>query len=459
MKWEDLHLVKGNNINIAYHFPTYQILTINDRAFRALESLKAGRPVSEVVDDDKHDKYDIAGFIRQARQAFDTEIQANESTAENKRAVERITLHVSNDCNLRCKYCFADGGSYKQTRRLMTIQTAEDFVNFCHTHFDRIGEIVFFGGEPLMNVEVMEYICDRFKNYYKEDESLGMPRFCIITNGTLMTPRILEFIKENISFVTVSIDGPEEINDINRMYKDGAGSYQKIAKFIRTIRQETDVRIQYEATYTRAHIEAYYTPKDIACALKNEFGIKGLVIQEKGLPSKLMLDDLKTIDYACLAKTEFEDLPPDFWNVLRAIVRKEARRTCPVVKGTFAVSTEGTIYPCQMLNGVEQNSLGHIDRENIFNSPSLFNMLSIRVQLKESKKCKACWGQKLCGGCTVQRFYKEEAKEFRIDPKADLCESTLQYLEQLLLMIAFIRKNEALWTALVEKEKKHSFLQ
>ena len=82
--------------------------------------------------------------------------------------IKRITLHISNDCNLRCKYCFGGGGSYNQERNLMTEQTAIEFVDFCVEQFERVEKIVFFGGEPMLNLKGMEIVCNRFK-YYKEE--------------------------------------------------------------------------------------------------------------------------------------------------------------------------------------------------------------------------------------------------------------------------------------------------
>lgn len=454
MDWNSLHLIKGDNINIVYHYPTYHILTLNNVAFQLIELLQAGMTNAELVERYKDEDDNIDAFIHFLETMLDKEMNLDIPSTENKRVVDRITLHVSNDCNLRCKYCFAGGGNYNQERSLMSVQTGKEFVDFCTKYFDRIGEVVFFGGEPLMNVEVMEFICTQFKACYETGASAFIPRFCIITNGTLLTPRILEFIKKNISFITVSIDGPETVNDANRVYKNGKGSYKKIASFIHSILNETHVKIQYEATFTQFHREAHYEQKDIAHALRNEFGIKGLVVNEKNLEPRIRLENVTNVDYESLIETDFEDLPNDFWNVLHAVVRKEIRQTCPIVKGTFAVAADGILYPCQMLNGVTKCNLGTIQGENIFNSPTLYAACSSNLPFKESKKCKTCWGQKLCGGCTVQRYYNEEKGEFTMEPHGELCGLTLSSLEQILLMIAMIRKKPAIWSALVEKERR-----
>ena len=145
------------------------------------------------------------------------EHSTNIQNGNKRKVIRRITLHISNDCNLRCKYCFGGGGSYNQERNLMTEQTAIEFVDFCVEQFERVEKIVFFGGEPMLNLKGMEIVCNRFK-YYKEEGKIDiLPNFVIITNGTILTDRMLAFIKRNISAMTISIDGPKEINDIQRI--------------------------------------------------------------------------------------------------------------------------------------------------------------------------------------------------------------------------------------------------
>lgn len=170
------------------------------------------------------------------------EHSTNIQNGSKRKVIKRITLHISNDCNLRCKYCFGGGGSYNQERNLMTEQTAIEFVDFCVEQFERVEKIVFFGGEPMLNLKGMEIVCNRFK-YYKEEGKIDiLPNFVIITNGTILTDRMLAFIKRNISAMTISIDGPKEINDIQRIYKNGKGSYERIAHFIHTIQEKTNVK-------------------------------------------------------------------------------------------------------------------------------------------------------------------------------------------------------------------------
>lgn len=458
MNREDFHLAKNEKLNIVYKRSTSDIMVVNDITFHILDLWKNGVVLEEIMN--KYEPYKDSIYT------FMQSLEASQSVCEETvlkqpmdvtRRIHRITLHVSNDCNLRCKYCYAGGGSYNRPRNIMSLQTAKAFVDFCEKTFDHIDIIVFFGGEPMLNMGVMEFICNQFKRDYNEGRSLFLPSFGIITNGTILTPRIFRFIKENISIITVSIDGLQEMNDVNRVYRNGKGSYAKIAEFIHAIHEIKHVKMQFEATFTQSHADRKYRIKDISYDLENEFGIRGFVMSEDGLEPGFLINYLKTIEYDTLIETDFDDLPVEFWLVLRAIVHKESFQFCPIIKDIFAVNSEGLIFPCHMLTGAEISSLGSIDGVNVFNEPLWYTSFNSKLHGKENEKCKSCWAEKLCGGCTFKKFYSNEKEDFVGEPQEKVCELTKQYLEQILLVIAIIRKESTLWSALVKKEKEHRY--
>jgi len=156
----------------------------------------------------------------------------------------------------------------------------KDFYDFCINNFHHIEKIVFFGGEPCLNVDVIEYLCSLFYNY-KFDKSLKeLPKFGIITNGTIWNKRLIGVIKKYITFITVSINGEEKINDTNRIDKQGKGTYYRIAKFIDNIKHIPSVKVQYEATYTKDHIKENITKDDISLFFRKRFDIEGFLVDE-----------------------------------------------------------------------------------------------------------------------------------------------------------------------------------
>lgn len=453
MDWNEVHLIKNRKNKVLYHYPSGTLKLINESAFDLFSLLKQGKTLQQITENNsEEEKAKVISFVKRMEQSID-EIPIPSISKNNSfdRKIDRITVHVSNDCNLRCSYCYAQGGNYGMNRGLMTKETAEQFVEFCINEFEEIEYIVFFGGEPLLNVEAMQIICDMFK-HYSDEGSFPLPKFGMITNGTIISSRILDFIKESITSITVSVDGPKEINDVNRIDKNGKGSYDRIAKFIHAIKDFKNLQIQYEATYTEAHVNANYKKNDIKDILREEFGIEGMV--ESELKNKKEDSNWTKTIKSNIEEGKLYNVPVDFWLILNEIVYKKNRiKVCPIVKSMFAVNSEGYIVACQLLNGENRNNLGNVKGDNVFSTPEMYDSFFKNTRFKEHQTCKTCWAQKLCGGCAVQRFYDKRKKEFSVIPKKTLCKKTQKYMEEALLLIADIRTNPVLWGKLIEYMK------
>lgn len=454
MDFNRLHLIESKEQKIAYYYPTNDIMALNDKQFQIIQLLKVGTCPTEIARLCKCTEIQLDVLMNSLKKAFTkSKTKKNPpSTNTRNRTIERITLHVSNDCNLKCKYCYANGGNYNQSRSLMTIDTARNFVNFCINQFDRIDKIIFFGGEPMLNLNAMNFICKKFKEYFYEGKSSFIPMFGIITNGTLLTPKILQFIKENISIVTVSIDGPKNVNDANRVFKNGKVSYERIAQFIQTILKETKALVQYESTYTHSHIDVNCSYRDVIKHMYQNFKIEGQITVDKNIYTDYINNFCsQNIDQRNVSVNNLTNVPLGFRNFIYAITRKVQIPMCPIVNDIFAVSAAGTIYACHMLNGKDKHSLGNINDKNIFNSPSLYQ--SFPIDFKDNTKCNKCWAQNLCGGCVLQMFYDESSEKLTNEPITDRCEITKHFLEKVILMITLIRQNTILWKTFLEKEK------
>ncbi len=445
-----LHLFHNGNLYIAYQPSSMDLYVLNAHSYKTLEDKMSKGNLS--LDGMSDDVKDLLRMMKDSEKAIPPTLYQWPSTVDE---IERITLHVANDCNLRCKYCYADGGHYQADRKLMSQETAQSFVDFCRSQFKKVQCIVFFGGEPLLNVPAMEYVCQAFKTLYRQHEIGYLPEFGIITNGTILNERVLRLIEDNFSFVTVSIDGPKEINDANRAFKDGSGSYDRISRFIHTLAQDSHVKLRYEATLTRQHLEKGYTLESIAKALNEEFGIDGDVVTEMSLPTDNSFDYWDDFDYEQWKKRG--GLVPDgFWSVLRAIRFKSPKNMCNVAYSTFSVSTDGQIYPCHINTDVQEVSLGHIAGSNFFNDKATREK-TFPSPVKDNEACSSCWANGICGGCARAWFYDEETKKYHKFPKAELCRKNLAYLEKLLWLIAAIRKDGEFWNELIRKQ--HSSLQ
>lgn len=336
----------------------------------------------------------------------------NPSTVQSD--IHRITVCVANDCNLRCKYCYAQGGNYGSSRKLMDESTARDFVDFCIRKFNKINRILFFGGEPLLNWSIIDLICTLFK-----EKSCGckfhLPSFSIVTNGTLFSEQIFSVIEKHISHVTVSIDGDKIVNDLNRVFPNSAGTYDKISYFIRRVKCLQSVNLSFEATFTPAHLFHNQSRFDVKKHLQSEFGIDGVIVDEDKMDKNNLLEYLKQITKRDLIDSDFENLPLDFWQILLSITTKKHNHFCGIFQDRFTITTEGDVVGCQMLIGKKGSVIGSIKDEGILDKIS--NNI---VGLKHNERCKACWCNPLCGGCCIEKFFHDKNGVPSVLPNKDL---------------------------------------
>lgn len=414
-----LHLIERGNLCIGYNRDNYELFTVKDRS--ALQTLYN----------------DING--EQSLYNNDTELDTVITTSRN---IDRITLCIANDCNLRCKYCYAKGGNYGMERNLMDEETAYEFVNFCYRELNSLGSILFFGGEPLLNWKIIALICKEFK---KRGGKLR-PAFYIVTNGTLYSPSILELIQKYINAITVSIDGNRIINDANRVYKNGTGSYQHISYFIKQITSKTNVEIHYEATYNQVHLREHISRYDVQRFLTSEFGIDGTVIDEENLNRQDILNYLSSITKQKLLDSQFKCLTLDFWQILHSVIHKVPVDLCTIMGDRFAVTTNGNIFGCQLLIGKNKNLLCNIREINV-----LDKVHKAFHNYRHNEICEQCWCYGLCGGCTVQRYYDNEQQKLSRFPKKVVCNYTKKYIEEILIIIYKIRMDTDLWHGLITK--------
>jgi uncharacterized protein len=272
----------------------------------------------------------------------------------------------------------------------------------------------------------------------------------MITNGTILNDRITNLVREHISFITVSIDGPQEINDANRIFPDGRGSYSKIHKFIKRMKQETNVYVRFEATYTQEHINKKYTQGDIESFLSKEFGIDGDVVEELSVQEHVSSTFGKNFDYNVWKQNEHLSFPDGFWSILAAIKNKHSKTMCELGHKTFSVATNGDIYPCHMNNGETNNCIGNTRGNHIFSNPEYYTNFRIK-DLKNNSECKTCWASKICGGCSHSWFYNQNTKLYEEIPNQELCRKNRNHIEKVLLLIALCRKDPIIWNKLLNK--------
>ena len=333
---------------------------------------------------------------------------------ESESYIKALCLNVVHDCNLRCKYCFADEGEYKGCRKPMSAEVGKRAIDYVLENSGNIKniEVDLFGGEPLMVFDTIKEIVD----YAKEKDKLYNKniRFTMTTNATLLNDEIIDYIDKNMGNIILSIDGRKEVNDNVRIRVDGSGCYDRILPNIKKMVDRRDPSKQYYArgTFTRENTDFF---EDVM-ALANE-GFSEISIEPVVLPDSHNLsirsEDLPKIyeQYDMLYKemlrrAENNDNPFKFYhfnvdlNGGPCVYKRIAG--CGAGHEYVAITPDGYIYPCHQFVGNEEFLLGNIN-SGIKNKNLSKDFKNAHIYNKP--KCKECWARFYCsGGCQANNF-------------------------------------------------------
>ena len=215
--------------------------------------LKRGFPLPEVLEalSDMEELIDRGELFTK-----DTYENYMQDFKARKTVVKALCLHIAHDCNLACKYCFAEEGEYHGRRAMMSFEVGQRALDFLLNNSGRRKnlEVDFFGGEPLMNWPVVRRLVEYGRS--KEEEYSKRFRFTLTTNGVLLNDEIMEFCNREMSNVVLSLDGRKEVNDMMRPTRSGKGSYDVIVpKFQRFAKSRGTKDYYIRGTFTRSNLE------------------------------------------------------------------------------------------------------------------------------------------------------------------------------------------------------------
>ena len=326
--------------------------------------------------------------------------------------VKAMCLNIAHDCNLRCKYCFASTGDFGKGRKLMTFETGKKAIDFLlEKSLDRKNlELDFFGGEPLMNFDVVKQIVEYARS--REAEYGKKFRFTITTNGVLLDDDKIDFINREMSNVVLSIDGRKEVNDYMRKRVDGSGCYDKIMPaFKKLVEKRGDKEYYVRGTFTKNNLDFSNDVFDLYNNGFDQISVEPVVceasadyaITEKELPAIFK-------EYERLAERILENEKKgkkfNFFHFMLdldqgpcAIKRLSG---CGCGNDYVAITPDGDIYPCHQFVGIEEFKMGNID-EGTFdtNMKSYFS----KTHVYTKPECKKCWAKFYCsGGCNANNY-------------------------------------------------------
>lgn len=327
--------------------------------------------------------------------------------------VKALCLHIAHDCNLACKYCFAEEGEYHGRRALMTYDIGKKALDFLIKHSgNRVNlEVDFFGGEPLMNWQVVKDLVHYGRSL--EEKNHKKFRFTLTTNGVLLNDEILEFVNKEMSNVVLSIDGRKEVHDTMRPFRGGQGSYEKIlTKFqkLAVSRKEKDYYVR--GTFTHYNLDFSKDVLHLADMGFTQISVEPVVaeadmdyaIKQDDIPK--ILEEYDTLASALLMRNK-DGKAINFFHFMIDLTGGPcvAKRLSGCGSGTeyLAVTPWGDFYPCHQFVGQEEFILGNVE-DGMIKSEIVTEFKACNVYTKP--KCKDCFAKFYCsGGCAANSYH------------------------------------------------------
>ena len=331
----------------------------------------------------------------------------------NSKVIKALCLHVAHTCNLNCSYCFASQGKYQGERALMSFETGKRAFDFLieNSGTRRNLEVDFFGGEPLMNWEVVVKLVEYARSIEKQHNKNF--RFTLTTNGVLLDDEKIDFLNEHMSNVVLSLDGRPEIHDHFRKDYTGRGSYDVILpKFKRLVEKREGKNYYMRGTFTHNNVDFTNDIFHMADLGFRELSMEPVVCPP-GDPYALTDEDLPKLfeQYEILAKEMLKRKKAGngftFYHYMLDLKNGPCiyKRITGCGSGTeyMAVTPWGELFPCHQFVGDEKYSLGNI-WDGIKNTKVQDEFRSCNAYARP--ECKDCWARLYCsGGCAANAYH------------------------------------------------------
>ncbi len=424
-----IHQYKFNGRNIvldvcsgAVHVvddPTYDIISMFET--NDLETIKKAvtekyKDRDDVTEKDIENCYAQLLEMQKNGQLFTAdsfEPMAGTLKARTSGVVKALCLHIAHTCNLNCSYCFASQGKYHGERALMSYEVGKRALDFLieNSGTRRNLEVDFFGGEPLMNFDVVKQLVAYARSIEKEKNKNF--RFTLTTNGVLVDDDVIEFSNREMSNVVLSLDGRKEVHDRYRVDYAGNGSWEKIVpKFQKFVNARGGKNYYMRGTFTHANPDFLEDIKTMLDLGFSELSMEPVVAASDD-PAALTEEDKPVVmkQYEDLAKLmlerDKEGKPFTFYHYMIDLKGGPCiyKRISGCGSGTeyMAVTPWGDLYPCHQFVGDEKFKLGDI-WSGVNNKKIQDEFASCNVYARE--ECRDCWARLYCsGGCAANAYH------------------------------------------------------
>ncbi len=423
-----VHQYKLNGYNIVLDTASGSVHAVDEVAYDIIALYKEKTPdeivsviLAKYPEDETITKEDILDCIEDVRALEEAGKLFSEDKYEslaynykaNTNVVKALCLHVAHTCNLNCSYCFASQGKYQGERALMTFEVGKQAFDFliANSGTRRNLEVDFFGGEPLMNLDVVKELVAYARSIEKEHNKNF--RFTLTTNGVLLDDETTEFLNREMSNVVLSLDGRREVHDRFRRDYMGRGSYDLILpKFQRFVEQRGGKGYYMRGTYTHHNTDFTKDIFHMADLGFTELSMEPVVCAPDD-PCALREEDLPILfeQYEILAKEMIkrkkEGRPFTFYHYMLDLKNGPCiyKRITGCGSGTeyMSVTPWGELFPCHQFVGDEKYSLGNV-WEGVKKPEVQDEFRSCNAYARE--ECRDCWAKLYCsGGCAANAYH------------------------------------------------------
>ena len=354
--------------------------------------------------------------------------------AKSGNVVKALCLHVAHTCNLNCSYCFASQGKYHGERALMSFEVGKQALDFLMENSGTRHnlEVDFFGGEPLMNWDVVKQLVAYARSVEKERGKNF--RFTLTTNGVLIDDDVIDFANKEMSNVVLSLDGRKEIHDATRVDYAGHGSYEKIVpKFQKLVASRGGKGYYMRGTFTHQNPDFTKDVFHMADLGFTELSMEPVVCAADD-PMALTPEDIEIVkeQYEILAKDmirrEKEGKPITFYHYMIDLTEGPCiyKRISGCGSGTeyMAVTPWGDLYPCHQFVGEEAYKLGDI-WNGVTNDALREEFRACNAYARP--ECKDCWAKLYCsGGCAANAYHATGRIQGVYEPGCELFKKRIE---------------------------------
>jgi uncharacterized protein len=415
----DIHLFKHRDLNLVLDVNSGAVHVLDDLAAYYLQKLMEFKGNEELLWADLDSDYS-----QDQLQAIKADLEAvyhNEALFTDKDPlpydlladlhVKALCLNIAHACNMKCRYCFASQGDFGLKPSLMSLSIGQRSLDFLFEHSGPVQnlEVDFFGGEPLLNADIVRQLV--LYGRKKAFESGKMINFTLTTNAILLNDDMIDFIIDHNLSVIMSLDGRPETNDRHRIFNDGEGTYHSILPQMQKLVARHPVSYYVRGTFTRLNPDFSLDLRHLvdlgfdcislepAAGAQNDFSIK-----ESDLEMVLAEYDNLT-DLLCQYYQSGK--PVNFFHFNLDLQKGPclAKRTSGCGAGVeyLVVTPEGDVYPCHQFVGETDFKMGNIQNAEL----DLF--IRDRFEhnrLTDKEECQRCWARNFCGGgCHANAYH------------------------------------------------------